>query len=166
MEDIRNRDLAIATAATVNAKRWANGTTTYEKLKERLSKTLRTTETVAEYQHFLKDQKDVAKDHGGFVLGYLDKGRRTIESVQYRDAGAIDSDEIDQAFLTNFENLVEKFNDLRRRHRDLIDKVKRLAHENKSLVQMNAEQAQTIKSQEARIKKLEAELRSKSRKTN
>jgi len=71
-----------------------------------------------------------------------------------------------QAFLTNFENLVEKFNDLRRRHRDLIDKVKRLAHENKSLVQMNGEQAQTIKSQEARIKKLEAELRSKSRKTN
>lgn len=106
MEDIRNRDLAIATAATVNAKRWANGTTTYEKLKERLSKTLRTTETVAEYQHFLKDQKDVAKDHGGFVLGYLDKGRRTIESVQYRDAGAIDSDEIDQAFLTNFADRI------------------------------------------------------------
>lgn len=71
-----------------------------------------------------------------------------------------------QAFLTNFENLVEKFNDLRRRHRDLIDKVKRLAHENKSLVQMNAEQAQTIKSQDARIKELEAKLRSKSRKTN
>ena len=71
-----------------------------------------------------------------------------------------------QAFLTNFENLVEKFNDLRRRHRDLIDKVKRLAHENKSLVQMNAVQAQTIKSQEAQIKELETKLRSKSHKTH
>jgi len=64
-----------------------------------------------------------------------------------------------QAFLTNFENLIVRFNSLNKRHRDLIKKYNRVSRENSDLCQQNFEQAKTIKAQEERIKELEAELR-------
>lgn len=68
-----------------------------------------------------------------------------------------------QAFLTNFENLIEKYNNLRKRHRDLIKKDKKQTRENAILAQRVFDQAKTIKKQEERIKELEAQLRSASR---
>ena len=67
-----------------------------------------------------------------------------------------------QAFLTNFENLIMRYNNLRKRHRDLIKKDKKQSRENAILCQQTFEQAKTIKAQEERIKELEAQLRSTS----
>ena len=64
-----------------------------------------------------------------------------------------------QAFLTNFENIIVRNNDLRKRHRALIKKYNKVSREDAILCQQNFEQAKTIKSQEERIKELEAELR-------
>lgn len=64
-----------------------------------------------------------------------------------------------QAFLTNFENIIVRNNDLGKRHRALIKKYNRESSENAILCQQNFEQAKTIKAQEERIKELEAELR-------
>ena len=64
-----------------------------------------------------------------------------------------------QAFLTNFENIIVRNNDLGKRHRALIKKYNRASSENAILCQQNFEHAKTIKAQEERIKELEAELR-------
>ena len=64
-----------------------------------------------------------------------------------------------QSFLSNFENLIVRLNNLTKRHRDLISKQKRISREDAILCQQNFEQAKTIKAQEERIKELEAELR-------
>ena len=64
-----------------------------------------------------------------------------------------------QAFLTNFENIIVRNNDLGKRHRALIKKYNRLSSEDAVLCQQNFEQAKVIKAQEERIKELEAELR-------
>ena len=64
-----------------------------------------------------------------------------------------------QAFLTNFENIIVRYNNLRKRHSDLIKKHQRVSREDAILCQQNFEQAKTIKAQEERIKELEAELR-------
>lgn len=64
-----------------------------------------------------------------------------------------------QAFLTNFENIIVRNNDLGKRHRALIKKYNRASSENTILCQQNFEQAKTIKAQEERIKELESELR-------
>lgn len=63
-----------------------------------------------------------------------------------------------QAFLTNFENIIVRNNDLGKRHRALIKKYNRESSENAILCQQNFEQAKTIKAQEERIKELESEL--------
>ena len=64
-----------------------------------------------------------------------------------------------QAFLTNFENIIVRNNDLGKRHRALIKKYNRVSSEDAILCQQNFEHAKTIKAQEERIKELEAELR-------
>ena len=64
-----------------------------------------------------------------------------------------------QAFLTNFENIIVRNNDLGKRHRALIKKYNRASSENTILCQQNFEQAKTIKAQEDRIKELEDDLR-------
>ena len=64
-----------------------------------------------------------------------------------------------QAFLTNFENIIVRYNNLKKRHSDLIKKYDRVSREDAILCQQNFEQAKVIKAQEERIKELEAELR-------
>lgn len=65
------RDLPIAYGNSCYAKTWANKTTTWEDLCERLKTTIRTTESVEEYPKLKKDDRDRAKDKGGFVGGNL-----------------------------------------------------------------------------------------------
>lgn len=64
-----------------------------------------------------------------------------------------------QAFLSNFENIIVRYNDLKKRHSNLIKKHQRISREDAILCQQNFEQAKTIKAQEERIKELEDELR-------
>jgi len=55
---------------------------------------LRTTETAEEYPKLPKEQKDAAKDHGGFVGGWLKGGIRKNGHVISRRVGALDADNI------------------------------------------------------------------------
>ena len=64
-----------------------------------------------------------------------------------------------QSFLSNFENLIVRYNDLTKRHSALIKKHNKASREDAILCQQNFEQAKIIKAQEERIKELEAELR-------
>ena len=64
-----------------------------------------------------------------------------------------------QSFLSNFENLIVRYNDLTKRHSALIKKHNKASREDAILCQQNFEHAKTIKAQEERIKELEAELR-------
>lgn len=97
------RNLAIAYGANRHAKIWANKSTTFNDLKERLKVTIRTPESAEEYAKFSKAQKDAAKDHGGFVAGTLRGGRRKIDTVESRSMIALDGDRINGEFLENFE---------------------------------------------------------------
>lgn len=78
------RDLPIAYGNSCYAKTWANKTTTWEDLCERLKTTIRTTESVEEYPKLKKDDRDRAKDKGGFVGGNLKGNRRKRETVACR----------------------------------------------------------------------------------
>jgi len=53
---------------------------------------IRTTETVEEYPKLPKEQRDAAKDHGGFVGGWLKGGIRKNGNVISRGIGALDAD--------------------------------------------------------------------------
>ena len=97
------RDLAIAYGNSRQAKNWVNKTIRYEDLKERLKVTIRTAESAEEYAKMSKAQRDVAKDHGGFVGGALKGGRRKVDAVELRSMIALDGDRIDKAFLDAYE---------------------------------------------------------------
>ena len=97
------RDLAIACGNSRQAKNWVNKTIRYEDLKERLKVTIRTAESAEEYAKMSKAQRDVAKDHGGFVGGALKGGRRKVDAVELRSMIALDGDRIDKAFLDAYE---------------------------------------------------------------
>lgn len=63
-------------------------------LKERNRTPIRTSETAEEYKKADKKQRDAAKDHGGFVGGWLKDGRRLAANVLSRGVGALDADRI------------------------------------------------------------------------
>ena len=98
------RDLSIAYGSNRHAKIWTNKTTTFRDLKEHLKVTIRTPESAEEYAQFPKAQKDSAKDHGGFVAGVLQGGRRKIDTVSSRSMIALDGDRINTEFLESYED--------------------------------------------------------------
>ena len=67
-------------------KCWKNSDISWEDFCLKISSTLRTTETVEEYQKMKKGRQDEIKDVGGFVGGHLAQGRVCL-MPQYADAG-------------------------------------------------------------------------------
>lgn len=96
------RDLPIAYGNSCYAKTWANKTTAWEDLCERLKNTIRTTETVEEYPNLKKDDRDRAKDKGGFVGGYLKGNRRKRETMVCRSMLTMDADHAEIGFIDRF----------------------------------------------------------------
>ena len=96
------RDLPIAYGNSCYAKTWANKTTAWEDLCERLKTTIRTTETVEEYPKLKKDDRDRAKDKGGFVGGNLKGNRRKRETVACRSMLTMDADHAEIGFIDRF----------------------------------------------------------------
>ena len=86
-------------------KRYKNQEQTWGYLIERNRTPLRTTETAEEYPKMAKQRRDDAKDHGGFVGGWLEGGVRKNGSVVSRMIGALDADNIPAD--TDFPFLVE-----------------------------------------------------------
>jgi len=77
----------------------------YFHLTSSLKVTIRTTESAEEYAKMSKAQRDIAKDHGGFVGGVLKGGRCKMDTVELRSMIALDGDRINKAFLDDYENV-------------------------------------------------------------
>lgn len=84
--------LDLATGRHRRETSWKNKQMLWSDLVSRLSTTHRTAETYAEYMASKKTRQDEIKDVGGFVGGYLAKGKRGKGSVQYRQLITLDAD--------------------------------------------------------------------------
>ena len=73
-------------------KKWKNREITWEGLCQRVSTTIRTTETVEEYRKLKKGSQDAIKDVGGFVGGFLREGRRKNGTVACLSMLTLDMD--------------------------------------------------------------------------
>ena len=73
-------------------KKWKNQDISWEDLCQRVSSTIRTTETVEEYRKLKKGAQDNIKDVGGFVGGQLREGRRKNGMVLCRSMLTLDMD--------------------------------------------------------------------------
>ena len=73
-------------------KRWKNKDISWEKFKNTVRTTKRTTETVSEFRKMSKAQQDGVKDIGGFVGGALREGKRRNGYVVCRSMLTLDMD--------------------------------------------------------------------------
>ena len=96
------RELAIAYGNSCHAKFWTNKTIAWEKLCERLSVTLRTTESVEEYKKMKKADRQAAKDKGGFVGGHIKVNRRKSENIAFRSMLTLDADNTKAGFIEEY----------------------------------------------------------------
>ena len=101
------RELIIAVGQRANSKTWKNTRITWEQLCQKLSQTIRTSETVEEYKHFIKGAKQEAKDHGGFVGGKLNGPQRKKNNIEFRSIITLDLDDAQSGFLKQFEDNFE-----------------------------------------------------------
>jgi hypothetical protein len=97
------RNLPIAYDNSCFAKTWSNKSITFEDLFERLSNTIRTTESIEEYPKLSKTERDRIKDKGGFVGGQFKGNRRKREAVAGRSMLTLDADHATAEFLDSFE---------------------------------------------------------------
>ena len=86
---------------------WKNKTVTWGWLLKKLSSSLKTAETHAEYMRMTKDRQSQIKDIGGFVGGHLKEGRRKKENVVQRQIITLDLDFPPENFWTELENNLE-----------------------------------------------------------
>ena len=84
--------LTIATGKNRHETSWKNRELLWSQLVEKLSQTIRTSETFEEYTKMSKSQRDEIKDVGGFVGGTLKGGRRKTDAVVWRQVVTLDAD--------------------------------------------------------------------------
>lgn len=94
--------MKIAYGKSCNAKVWKNNTIDWSDLCTKFQTTVRTSETVAEYQKMSKPDKKKAKDRGGLVGGFLQDGRRGKENVKSRSMLTLDNDNAEHGFIERF----------------------------------------------------------------
>ena len=97
------RSLPIAYGSSCFSKQWSNKTTSFDELCARLKSTVRTSETVKEYPKLPKDERDRAKDKGGFVGGILKEGRRKRENLVCRSMLTLDLDHASVDFISEYK---------------------------------------------------------------
>ena len=85
-----DKSLDIAVGNSRKTKTWKNRPMKWSELLERMSKTVRTTETMAEYRAMTRDQQSERKDQGGFVGGYCNEGSRS--NIRFRSVLCLDAD--------------------------------------------------------------------------
>lgn len=98
--------IAVTNRSGRNTKNWQNKQIEWSALKQRLSETLYTLETVGEYHSSTKAVQAERKDHGGFVGGYLEGGKRSPSTVKHRSLITLDAD---TATKGTFERLVKLY---------------------------------------------------------
>ena len=85
-----DKTLDVALGNSRKTKTWKNRPMKWSELLERMSKTVRTAETIAEYKAMTRDQQSERKDQGGFVGGYCNNGSRS--DIQFRSVVCLDAD--------------------------------------------------------------------------
>ena len=93
MNVTNDKSLDIALGNSRKTKTWKNQPMQWSELLDRMSKTVRTTETVAEYRAMSRDQQSERKDQGGFVGGYCNNGSRS--DIRFRSVLCLDADYAD-----------------------------------------------------------------------
>ena len=96
------RKYSIAVGNSCEAKFWSNEEVTFDELCQRLSKTKYTSETVEQYKHFNKEERNKAKDNGGFVGGKLKGTKRGVSEVLFRSMLTLDLDKAKVGFIDKF----------------------------------------------------------------
>lgn len=84
--------IRLSTGNSRMEKKWNLAEMELSDLRERISTTRRTSETVEQYRKMSKAQQDSIKDVGGFVLGTLKGGRRKKDTVLTRSGLTLDMD--------------------------------------------------------------------------
>ncbi|WP_235776387.1 hypothetical protein [Robertmurraya massiliosenegalensis] len=99
----------ISTGNSRKDKFWKQKLVSWEEFTEKLSRTIVTNETQAEYRKMKKYQQDNVKDVGGFVAGEIKDGRRRKENVLSRSMLTLDMDYADhtESIATNIEMLYD-----------------------------------------------------------
>lgn len=87
-----NGELLVSTGKSRYEMSWKNKTMPWSSLLSKLSKSVETPETHAEYMKMTKEQQDRIKDIGGFVGGHLKNGRRKTGNVIARQIVTLDLD--------------------------------------------------------------------------
>lgn len=88
-----DKALDVALGNSRKTKTWKNRPLKWSELLDRMSRTVRTTETVAEYRNMSRDQQSERKDQGGFVGGYCNNGSRS--DIRHRSVLCLDADYAD-----------------------------------------------------------------------
>ena len=88
-----DKALDVALGNSRKTKMWKNRPMQWSELLDRMSKTVRTQETIAEYRAMKKDQQSERKDQGGFVGGYCNNGSRS--DIRHRSVLCLDADYAD-----------------------------------------------------------------------
>lgn len=96
------RKYSIAVGNSCEAKFWSNEEVTFDELCQRLSKTKYTSETIEQYKHFNKEERNKAKDNGGFVGGKLKGTKRGVSEVLFRSMLTLDLDKAKIGFIDKF----------------------------------------------------------------
>lgn len=86
-------------------KNWNSAEMKLEEFSERISRTIRTSETVDQYRKLSKAKQDDIKDVGGFVLGTLKNGLRRKDHVLTRSALTLDMDYAEEDTIDQIEML-------------------------------------------------------------
>ncbi len=87
-----DRDITYAYASSRLAKHWTNHNMAWSDFLTKLSQTVRTKESLREYNKMSKSEQSDIKDVGGFVGGYLKEGRRQAGQVMNRSMLTLDLD--------------------------------------------------------------------------
>jgi len=101
--------LYVSTGNSRMDKKWNGCEMEFSEFAERVSKTIRTAETVEQYKKLPKAKQDDIKDVGGFVLGRLKGGRRKKDTVISRSAITLDMDYGTDGILDE----IEMFHDMK-----------------------------------------------------
>ena len=96
------RKYSIAVGNSCEAKFWSNAEVTFDELCQRLSNTKYTSETIEQYKHFNKEERNKAKDNGGFVGGKLKGTKRGVSEVLFRSMLTLDLDKAKVGFIDKF----------------------------------------------------------------
>lgn len=84
--------IAVSTGNSRMEKKWNLKEMELSEFRDRISQTIRTSETMEQYRKMSKAQQDDVKDVGGYVLGRLKGGRRKKDCVFSRSALTLDMD--------------------------------------------------------------------------